>query len=91
MLLSVENITVRYGRLTALRNFSLTMEQGETLFVTGPNGAGKSTLLKSIAGVVAPVTGTIHFHEQDVGGQPPKVSRGLGCRWCPRGVMSSGL
>jgi branched-chain amino acid transport system ATP-binding protein len=85
MLLSVENITVRYGRLTALRNFSLTMEQGETLFVTGPNGAGKSTLLKSIAGVLAPVTGTIHFHEQDVGGQPPEGIARLGLSMVPEG------
>lgn len=85
MLLSVENITVRYGRLTALRNFSLTMEQGETLFVTGPNGAGKSTLLKAIAGVVTPVTGTIHFHEQDVGGQPPESIARLGLSMVPEG------
>ena len=85
MLLSVENITVRYGQLTALRNFSLKMEQGETLFVTGPNGAGKSTLLKAISGVVSPVTGTIHFHEQDTGGFPPESIARLGMSMVPEG------
>ena len=58
-LLAVDDITVRYGRLTALRGITLTITEGEILFVTGPNGAGKSTLLNAIAGVVPPVSGTI--------------------------------
>ena len=53
-LLAVENVSVRYGQLTALRKASITVAEGETLFITGPNGAGKSTLLKAIAGVVTP-------------------------------------
>lgn len=84
-LLSVENITVRYGRLTALRDFSLTMEQGETLFVTGPNGAGKSTLLKAIAGVVAPASGSISFQGQDVAGNAPETIARLGLSMVPEG------
>jgi branched-chain amino acid transport system ATP-binding protein len=58
-LLTVDNITVRYGRLTALRGITLQIAEGEVLFVTGPNGAGKSTLLNAIAGVVPPISGTI--------------------------------
>ena len=58
-LLSVENISVRYGQLTALRRASIKVDEGETLFVTGPNGAGKSTLLRAIAGVVTPREGLI--------------------------------
>jgi branched-chain amino acid transport system ATP-binding protein len=38
-LLAVNDVTVRYGRLTALRGITLTMAEGEVLFVTGPNGA----------------------------------------------------
>jgi branched-chain amino acid transport system ATP-binding protein len=71
-LLTVDNITVRYGRLTALRGVSLTIEEGEVLFVTGPNGAGKSTLLNAIAGVVPPVAGHITIDDADVTGAPPE-------------------
>ena len=53
-LLSVDRVTVNYGQLTALRDVSLRLEAGQTLFVAGPNGAGKSTLLKAIAGTVKP-------------------------------------
>ena len=51
-LLSVQNIAVNYGQLNALRDVSLNLDEGRTLFITGPNGAGKSTLLKVIAGTV---------------------------------------
>lgn len=85
MVLKVDNITVRYGQLTALRDFSLEMQPGETLFVTGPNGAGKSTLLKSIAGVVTPVSGTIRFRDSDVGGKPPETIARLGLSMVPEG------
>ena len=54
-LLTIDNITVNYGRLTALRHASLKLAKGETFFVTGPNGAGKSTLLKLLAGGVHPM------------------------------------
>ena len=58
-LLAVDDITVSYGRLTALRGVTLRIAEGEVLFVTGPNGAGKSTLLNAIAGVVPPGSGSI--------------------------------
>ena len=84
-LLEVKGITVRYRQLTALRNVSLTMQEGETLFVTGPNGAGKSTLLKAIAGVVAPRTGTISFGNASVAGRPPEEIARLGFSMVPEG------
>ena len=70
--LAVDNVTVRYGRLTALRGISLTIAEGEILFVTGPNGAGKSTLLNAIAGVVPPVSGSITIDGAEVTGAPPE-------------------
>jgi branched-chain amino acid transport system ATP-binding protein len=84
-LLTVNNITVRYGRLTALRNASLSMEKGETLFITGPNGAGKSTLLKAIAGVVAPVAGSITLAGQTISGRAPEETARLGFSMVPEG------
>jgi branched-chain amino acid transport system ATP-binding protein len=76
-LLAVDNITVRYGRLTALRGISLRIAEGEILFVTGPNGAGKSTLLNAIAGVVPPISGSITMDGAEVTGAPPEqIARG---------------
>ena len=46
-----ENVGVRYGNHTAVRDFSDTVRPGEWLCVIGPNGAGKSSLLRSIVGV----------------------------------------
>jgi len=84
-LLSVDGISVRYGQLTALRKASLTMEEGETLFVTGPNGAGKSTLLKAIAGVVTPREGFITFAGQHVAGKSPEDIARMGFSMVPEG------
>ncbi len=85
MLLQVENITSRYGQLTALRNASLSIDEGDTLFVTGPNGAGKSTLLKTIAGVVAPVEGSITLAGNTVTRRTPEDIARLGFSMVPEG------
>ena len=84
-LLSVDNITVRYGRLTALRGVSLKVEDGETIFVTGPNGAGKSTLLKAIAGVVPAAEGAIMLGGQVITGAAPESTARLGFSMVPEG------
>ena len=72
-LLAVDDITVSYGRLTALRGVTLKIAEGEVLFVTGPNGAGKSTLLSAIAGVVPPRSGTITIDGTDVTAAAPEA------------------
>src|SRR5882724_11647487 len=84
-LLAVDNITVRYGRLTALRGISLTMAEGEILFVTGPNGAGKSTLLNAIAGGVPPVSGNIMVDGAEATGAPPEQIARRGFSLVPEG------
>ena len=84
-LLSVDNISVRYGQLTALRKASIRIAEGETLFVTGPNGAGKSTLLKAIAGVVSPREGSIEFSGQPIAGRSPEDIARLGFSMVPEG------
>ena len=84
-LLSVENISVRYGQLTALRNASIAIAEGETLFVTGPNGAGKSTLLKAIAGVVKPRQGSIRFGGKEIAGKAPEDIARMGFSMVPEG------
>ena len=85
VLLKVDNVTSRYGRLTALRNASLTLGEGELLFVTGPNGAGKSTLLKTISGIVVPAEGTIEFAGQRITGRAPEDIARMGFSMVPEG------
>jgi len=51
-----------YDSFVALKNFSLTVQSGESIGIIGPNGSGKSTLLKVIAGVLPPAGGTIHVN-----------------------------
>ena len=53
-LLEVDDLSVSYGAIRALRGVSLDVREGEIVAVLGPNGAGKSTLLKAISGVVRP-------------------------------------
>ena len=84
-LLSLSNLTIRYGRLTAVRNVALTMAEGEILFITGPNGAGKSSLLRAIAGVTAPAGGRIDFADHDITGRAPEDIARLGLSMVPEG------
>lgn len=85
MFLSVDNITVKYGQLTALRGVSLNMAQGDTLFITGPNGAGKSTFLKAIAGVVTPTSGSITLDGNAITGNSPETIARQGFSMVPEG------
>ena len=84
-LLAVNDVTVRYGRLTALRGITLMIAEGEVLFVTGPNGAGKSTLLNAIAGVVPAISGSIAIDGAEVTGAPPEQIALRGFSLVPEG------
>jgi len=69
-LLRIDNLSKRFGSLTAVDGLSLSLKQGETLGILGPNGAGKSTLFNLIAGDLQPTTGSIYFRGRDVTGLP---------------------
>jgi branched-chain amino acid transport system ATP-binding protein len=56
-MLELSGVSVAYGQHVALRDISLTVDNGEVAVMLGANGAGKSTLLKAIAGLVAPLPG----------------------------------
>src|ERR1700724_2047807 len=84
-LLAVNDITVRYGRLTALRGISLRIAEGEILFVTRANGAGKSSMLNAIAGVVPTSSAYITMDSVDVRGAPPEQIARRGFSLMPEG------
>jgi branched-chain amino acid transport system ATP-binding protein len=77
--LDVEQLSVTYGAIRALREVSLHVEEGEVVAVLGPNGAGKTTLLRAITGSVRPQGGRIVFAGEPVTGAPPEslVRRGI--------------
>lgn len=67
-ILECEKVTVRFGRLAALREVSLTCRPGEILGLIGPNGSGKSTLFKVIEGQLRPLAGRVRLAGQDITG-----------------------
>ena len=58
-LVSVENLSVRYGGRAALNNVDLVIEPGEIVTIVGPNGSGKTTLIRAIIGANLPTDGSI--------------------------------
>lgn len=64
-LLSVKDLTVRYGALTIVDHVSFSLTEGEWLMIIGPNGAGKSTILNAVSGGTS-YTGDVRFLERDV-------------------------
>jgi len=58
-MLQVDNVTVVYGGVTAVKDVSFTVDSHEIMGLIGPNGAGKTTLLRVITGTVTPVQGTV--------------------------------
>lgn len=60
-LLTVSNLTMRFGGLTAVSDVSFSVEQGEIVSLIGPNGAGKTTVFNAVTGVYTPTEGHILF------------------------------
>ncbi|NND03525.1 MAG: ABC transporter ATP-binding protein [Acidimicrobiia bacterium] len=76
-MLSVEDLTVRYGDATALDSVDIEMPAGATLAVMGESGSGKSTLLRAIAGLVKPASGAIYWNGENIVNRPAH-QRGFG-------------
>ncbi|MGY4707638.1 ABC transporter ATP-binding protein [Candidatus Bipolaricaulota sp. J31] len=85
MLLSVERISVYYGAVEALREVSLTVDEGQMVGVLGANGAGKTTLLKAISGLVPLREGRIVFQGRELNGVPAHEIALMGVTHVPEG------
>lgn len=83
--LGVFDVSVRYGKVPALTDVTLHLEEGERVFISGPNGAGKSSLLGAISGAVATSHGRIEMDGDLLTGRPPEAIARLGLSMVPEG------
>ena len=65
-LLTLENVTLRFGGLTAVNNVSFHVSEGEVFSLVGPNGAGKSTIFNLISRFYDPANGDIRFRDKSI-------------------------
>jgi branched-chain amino acid transport system ATP-binding protein len=80
-LLEVQNCTKRFGGLTAVDDFCLSISTGELVGLIGPNGAGKTTAFNLLTGVYTPTEGAILFDGKTITGKKPSEIAGAGiCR-----------
>jgi branched-chain amino acid transport system ATP-binding protein len=90
-LLVIEDLSVSYGHVNALKRASVEVFRGEIVVLIGANGAGKTTLLETTLGTNVPLTGTIHFKGDSIGGVA--VDRNVRAGLClvpeGRGVFAS--
>ncbi|MBV8758314.1 MAG: ABC transporter ATP-binding protein [Deltaproteobacteria bacterium] len=73
MIAQVRELTIQYGKRTAVDGLSLELAGGEIALLLGPNGAGKSTTLAAMAGVLLPTAGSITVEGADVAAARGKV------------------
>ena len=85
MLLQVDNINVYYGAIHALKELSLSVDDGEIVTLIGANGAGKTTTLKTISGLLRSKTGRVMFKNQDISKVAPEKIVGMGISQVPEG------
>jgi len=78
-LLEVENLTKRFGGLTAVNNVSFHIDEGEIVGLIGPNGAGKTTMFNLITGFLKADSGTVKLRGENILGLAPHkiVNKGL--------------
>ena len=70
-MITVNNLTKKFGGFTAVNNASLTIEEGSITGLVGPNGAGKTTLFNVIAGVYKPSMGSVYLDGKNISGLEP--------------------
>lgn len=69
------NLTKRYGMVTALRNVSFRVEEGDVYGLIGPNGAGKTTTFRIVAGLIPPTSGRVEVFGMRPDAHPDRIKR----------------
>ncbi len=85
-MLSIKNLTVNYGAITALRGISLEVPKGEIVTLIGANGAGKTTALRAISGLLK-TRGQIVYDGRDIANTAPHQIVAAGLSHVPEGRM----
>lgn len=78
-MLKVENLSIKYGSIEAVKNVSFEVNEGEVVTLIGANGAGKTSILRTISGLVRPTEGIISYLGNDIHKTPARkiVAEGL--------------
>jgi ABC-2 type transport system ATP-binding protein len=71
-------LTKDYGKITAVQDLNISIEEGEVFGLLGPNGAGKTTIIKMLATLLEPTSGTATVNGFDIKKQPAKVRESIG-------------
>jgi branched-chain amino acid transport system ATP-binding protein len=82
---TLRGVSTVYGSVPMLRDIDIEVGESEIVCVLGPNGAGKSTLFKTVAGLIAPVTGTVRIMNADVAATGTERIARLGVGFVPEG------
>jgi branched-chain amino acid transport system ATP-binding protein len=85
MLLSIENASVHYQKVAALKGISLEVDGRSIVTIIGANGAGKSTTLRAISGLARLSGGSITFAGERIDGRPPEAIVAMGIGHVPEG------
>jgi len=83
--LKVEGLVCRYGKVAAVRELTMDVNEGELVTLIGANGAGKTTTLRAISGLLPAAAGKITFLGQDITRASPRRILELGIAHCPEG------
>ena len=84
-LLEIDDISVSYGVVNALRGISITVDEGEIVTLLGANGAGKTTSLRTISSLLTPTSGEIRFRGERIDKLPAHKVVSLGIGHVPEG------
>lgn len=84
-MLKIENLSVHYGMIQAVRDVSFEVNQGEIVSLIGANGAGKTTILRTISGLNQPSKGTITFEGTPIQKKAPRRIVAQGISQVPEG------
>ena len=84
-MLNIQNISTFYGNIQALKDISISVQEGEIITLIGANGAGKSTTLMSLCGIVPVKSGSIIFDGKDITQMSPDKIVSLGISQVPEG------
>ncbi len=84
-MLKVENLSVHYGMIQAVRDVSFEVNEGEVVSLIGANGAGKTTILRTLSGLVRPSAGKIQFLGKEIQKMPEQKIVAGGLSQVPEG------